>query len=443
MSRVLVLGAGATGAAVTAVLRAEGARVVVADDDPNGTGDHFAAVVASGAELLRGPFDWSDVLSSHAVDLVVPSPGVHPDHPLVMAARVASVPIRSEIDLAAERITAPIVAITGTNGKTTVTELVARMLTDAQLRVDTGGNIGTPLVSFAGTKADVVVAEVSSFQLEFTTACWRPRVATLLNIADDHLDWHGDRANYEAAKAKVFANQAADDVLVADLDDPTVARLVATARSRVIAIRGGLGDTPDPSTLTFSDGSTFAASEMPRALPHDRTNARFAAATAMAAGASAASVRNVLRSYRTLAHRIDLVGRARGVSWYDDSKATNPHATNQAVRAFDSVVLCAGGLNKGLDLTVLASNSDRIRAVVAFGDAGHEVGAAFAGILPVEFATSMDDVVERAARFARRGDAVLLSPACASFDAYENYSQRGDDFARAVRQHLSAREPVA
>lgn len=455
MSCVLVFGLRATGAAVVPVLCAEGARVVVADDAPGAEGydGRVAAVRAASADVIvrpfEGPFDWPAVLADLDVALVVPSPGVRPDHPLVLAARAASVPVRSEIDLAAERISAPIVAITGTNGKTTVTELVTRMLAESgpeksERQVECAGNIGTPLITLAGTAADTVVAEVSSFQLEFTTTCWHPRVAALLNVADDHLDWHGDRANYETAKAKIFAAQGADDTLVINADDPAVVRLAAGARARLIEVRvGGAGDT-DSEMLFLADGrELLPVSELPRALPHDRTNSLVAAEAALAAGASLGAVRSVLRSYRTLPHRVEFVAAANGISWYDDSKATNPHASMRAVAAFGSVVLCAGGLNKGLDLDLLAVDCGSIRAVVAFGAASGEIAAAFAGKCPVEVAANMDEVVLSAAANARPGDTVLLSPACASFDAYRNYEQRGDDFARAVRTYVATLEAAS
>jgi UDP-N-acetylmuramoylalanine--D-glutamate ligase len=301
------------------------------------------------------------------------------------------------------------------------------------------GNIGTPLVTAVGAEVDVVVAEVSSFQLELTTSAWRPRVAALLNIADDHLDWHGGRDAYAAAKARIFANQRDDDVLVVNADDGAA----ATVAQHAPANRIDVGDDGAAVLRTRAGVDLLDAHELPRALPHDRTNSLVAAEVALAAGASVDAVRSVLREYRTLPHRVQLVADANGVGWYDDSKATNPHATVRAIAAFDSVVLCAGGRNKELDLSGLAADLERIRAVVAFGEAAPEVVAAFAGRRPVVVATDMDLVVQRAAELARTGDAVLLSPACASFDWYANYGERGDDFARAVRAHLETMEAVS
>lgn len=442
---VLVVGLRSTGEAVARVLRSENTPVVVVDDSLTGSdGDcdpglreRVAAVRAIGAESSESPSDWPAFLRARAVSLVVPSPGVRPDHPVIRAATAAGVPVRSEIDLAAERIQVPIVAVTGTNGKTTVTELIVEMLRASGFATEFGGNIGDPLVNRAGTTADVVVAEVSSFQLEFTTSAWHPRVSVLLNVADDHLDWHGSRARYEAAKAKVFANQDATDTLVANTDDDAcVAALIGAAAARVVGVRSSRDER-----LTLTDGRHLLdASELPRALPHDRLNSVVAAEAALAVGADLEAIRSVLRRYVTLPHRVEYVATVEGVDYYDDSKATNPHATIRAVAAFPSVVLCAGGLNKSLDLGVLGADVSHIRAVVAFGACRDEIVAAFSGRCPVDVAASMDDVVAKAAAHAVAGDAVLLSPGCASFDAYANYGERGDDFARSVRARLATLE---
>ncbi len=449
--RVLVVGLRATGAAVASVLRSEGADVVVVDDrltgpagamfDPGLPDDpelvaRAAAVRERGGAVVAPPSDWSEFLREWSITLVVPSPGVRPDHPLIGAACALGISVRSEIDLAAERIGVPLIAVTGTNGKTTVTELIVEMLRASGLETEFGGNIGDPLINRAGSTADVVVAEVSSFQLEFTTVAWHPQVSVLLNVADDHLDWHGSRARYDAAKAKIFANQSVRDVLVANLDDECVATLVRSSSSGIIGVRDR---TPDH--LTLADGRPLIdTSELPRSLPHDRTNSLAAAEAALAGGADLDAIRSVLRRYVTLPHRVQYVATVDGVDYFDDSKATNPHAAIRAVEAFESVVLCAGGLNKALDLAVLAHDLSHIRAVVAFGAASDEVAAAFTGRRPVAIAQTMDDVVGAAADFAQPGDAVLLSPGCASFDAYANYGERGDDFARSVRARLATVE---
>lgn len=433
-----MLGLAATGVATAELLAAEGDSVSVLEERPTDrTADQVAALSALGVETIVESDVERAMTALDGCDLVVPSPGVRPTHALLVAAAERSIPVRSEIDLAAERIAVPLVAITGTNGKTTTTELVTAMLRADGKRVACGGNIGNPLVTVCRDDVDVVVAEVSSFQLHFVSEAWRPAVAVLLNVADDHLDWHGSFSGYRADKARVFAHQRPHDVLVANADDPEVVGLAAGAPSRTewVTTSGGPGWHVAGGSLVAADGTELlAVAALPRALPHDLTNSLSASAAARAVGAGLGAVQSTLRTYQTLPHRVQRIGETGGVTFYDDSKATNPHAAVRAVSAFDSVVLLAGGLNKGLDLGALRSVSDRIRAVVAFGDSAPEVVAAFDGHRPVERADSMRDAVRRAAHLAHDGDAVLLSPGCASFDMYPGgYTERGDDFAAEVR----------
>jgi UDP-N-acetylmuramoylalanine--D-glutamate ligase len=300
------------------------------------------------------------------------------------------------------------VAVTGTNGKTTVTTLIVAMLAASGIRASAAGNIGRPLVDAAVDDVDVLVAEVSSFQLELTTPAFVPDVAVLLNVAVDHLDWHGSAEAYVAAKARLFAHQGPDGVLIANVDDPIARQLAETARSRVVPVS--------------ADGAA-----------HNVLNARAASAAAAEVGADPAAVAATLEGFEGLPHRLQLVAEVDGVRYYDDSKATNPHATASALRAFERVVLIAGGRNKDLDLGGLRAYADRLRAVVAIGESAGEVEAAFAGsAVDVTHALSMRDAVQAASAHALTGDAVLLSPACASFDWYESYAARGDDFGREV-----------
>ena len=441
--RAVVIGLAETGVAVSRRLRAEGWEVAVLEDSPGATAKYAARVDevnALGVHLVESPpvASLNDTIGE--ADLVVPSPLVRLDHPALVAARAAEVPIRSEIDLAGERTDAPIVAVTGTNGKTTVTTLTAEILNKSGRRAVAAGNVGRPLIDAIDDAVDVLVAEVSSFQLAGSET-FHPRVAVVLAITPDHLDWHGSYESYVAAKARIAEHQDEHDLLVFDADDDDASMIAGAATAHVVGFSG----RPDAAgcarevggELVAADGTVLAAvSGMRRALVHDRTNALAAASAALAVGATTAGIQDALASYATLPHRVAWVGEAGGVSWYDDSKATNPDATLRALESFDSVVLLAGGRNKGLDLGVLASASARVRAVVAFGEAGPEVAAAFHGVAPVVRASSMHDAVRSAARAAQPGDAVVLSPACASFDAYANYAERGDDFAAEVRELL-------
>jgi UDP-N-acetylmuramoylalanine--D-glutamate ligase len=441
--RALVVGLGISGRAVTRALlvRRDFDEVVVVDDKP--TEGILAAAVELGVELVEAPDDSTLGGLVACVDLVVLSPGVAFDHPVIALAAARGVPVCGELELASRWTDRPLVAVTGTNGKTTVTTLVTDMLIASGVRAIAAGNIGPALSDAVATDAEVFVVEASSFQLRLTET-FRPAVALWLNAAPDHLDIHRTFGDYVAAKARIWSNQRDGDTAVANAEDPVV--LDAALRSHPAPaevatfghqrgdyrVRSGALSTPAGERLVTLE-------ELGRVLPHDIANALAASAAAIPAGASVAGVRDALRRFPTLPHRLTLVGEAGGVQWYDDSKATNPHAALAAIDGFESVVLIAGGQNKGLDLTALAGSADRVRAVVAIGDAAAEVEAAFRSVRPVALARSMRDAVSRAAEFARAGDAVLLSPACASFDWYENYGARGDDFAAAVRELLAER----
>jgi UDP-N-acetylmuramoylalanine--D-glutamate ligase len=442
--RAVVIGLAETGTAVTRRLRAEGWEVTILEDAPGASSAyaaHIAEVSELGARVVESPSLEAIGVAIGAADCVVPSPLVRVDHPALNAARGAGVPIRSEIDLAGERAQVPIVAVTGTNGKTTVTTLAAEMLTASGRRAVAAGNVGRPLIDAVGDSVDVLVAEVSSFQLACSET-FHPHVAVVLAITPDHLDWHGSYERYVSDKARIGAQQTADDLLVFDADDADASMIAERTSARTVGFSrraDAVGRAREVGgRLIAPDGTEIAAvAGMRRALVHDRTNALAAALAALAVGATTVGIRAALASYATLPHRVAWVGEAGGVDWYDDSKATNPDATLRALESFDSVVLLAGGRNKGLDLGVLARAGSRVRGVVAFGEAGAEVGVAFRGVSPVVTAASMHDAVLAAAQLAEPGDAVLLSPACASFDAYANYGERGDDFAAEVRSLIA------
>ncbi len=434
---VLVIGLAATGRAVVRRLTGEGCDVVVLEDRPGGAAyaESRRDAEARGARVVEAP-DPADLLALvEGTSLVVPSPGVRDTHPAVRAALEAGVAVRSEVDLAAQRCRVPIVGVTGTNGKTTVTTLIASMLGASGVKATAAGNIGRPLIDAVDDDVAVLVAELSSFQLRFAPTL-APRVAVLLNLADDHLDWHGSRQAYGDAKANVFRHQQATDLLVVNVDDPRVVDLTngATARRTCFTLAERPGSFHVAGgMLVGADGSVLVPlADVPAHAPHDLANALAAAAAALDVGATVAGVAGALRSFARLHHRVELIGQANGVQYYDDSKATNPHATLTAVAGFESVVLVAGGRNKGLDLGVLRVLAPRMRAVVAIGEAAPEVADAFEPDVPVVRASSMRDAVSHAARLSRPGDAVLLSPACASFDWYTSYAERGDDFAREV-----------
>ena len=427
----LVVGLAVTGAAVARQLLARGHAVLACDDRPGPAAREAAA--ALGLELVVAPDDGELKRLVGAVGVVLPSPGVPAHHPVIACAEAAGVPVWSEFELAARWSDLPVVAITGTNGKTTVTTLVAAMLAEAGLRVTAAGNTDVPLVDVLDRPLDLVVVEASSFRLRFTES-FRPRVGAWLNVAEDHLDWHSTVDDYVGSKARIWANLGPGDVAVANLDDP----VVAAAARPLHDVRWFSATQPadwscEAGYLVGPAGRVVAVDDLPRRQPHDVANALAACACAVAAGGSVAACAAVLRGFTGLKHRLALVGEADGVRWFDDSKATTPASVLAAVRGFASVVLIAGGRNKGLDLTALASSVPPVASVVAIGESADEVTAAF---LPtgvhVEPAASMAAAVDTAGAMAHAGDAVLLSPGCASFDWYRDYTERGDDFARLV-----------
>lgn len=435
---VLVVGMGVTGEAVARWLLSQGESVTAVEDRP--TDAARARGEAVGVRLIEAPRpDELDQLVRDA-SMVVPSPGVPVGHPVFALAEAAGVPVVSEVELAAERARVPIVAITGTNGKTTVTTLVTSMLERSGLDAVAAGNIGRPLIEAAAAETGVLVAEVSSFQLQFTRR-FRPVVAVWLNLSEDHLDWHPSMAHYAAAKARVWANQGPGDVAIVNSDDPAVLAASAGVPSGVRVVTfGSDGD------WRVSDGRLRGplgldlgpVADLPRRLPHDVANALAAAAAADAVGARPADSRAALLAFRGLPHRVQLIGEAGGVRFFDDSKATTPASVLAALAGMDTVVLIAGGRNKSLDLSTLAEGARHVRAVVAIGEAAGEVEAAFSGVRPVIQASSMEDAVSEARRLAQPGDTVLLSPGCASFDMYPNYGARGDHFAAVVHDQLES-----
>ncbi|MFP5327724.1 MAG: UDP-N-acetylmuramoyl-L-alanine--D-glutamate ligase [Acidimicrobiia bacterium] len=435
---VLVVGFGVTGRAAAAQIRARGEEVIVVDDAPSEAA--VSAAAAAGIELVVAPGEAGLRALLRDCTTAVVSPGVPARHPFYGAARDCGVEVVSEIELAWRWTSTPIVAITGTNGKTTVTTLVAEMLDRAGTSALAAGNIGLPLVEAVSQEADLYVAEVSSFQLEYT-AGFRPSVATWLNLAEDHLDWHPSMAAYAAAKERVWANQGQGDVAIGNADVDAVSATLACAPSEVHITFGSSSAAHwqvRDGDIRMPGGEVFVRSQdLPRSLPHDLENLAAAAATALAAGGSLDVCREVACSFQGLPHRVELVAQSGGVSWYDDSKATTPASVLAAVRGFRSVVLLAGGRNKGLDLGVLREAADHIKAVVAFGEAAQEIEDTFRGLRPVESADSMYDAVRAAAGFAQDGDVVLLSPGCASYDWYRNYAERGEDFARRVFEVVS------
>ncbi len=427
--RALVLGGSVTGRAAVQLLGRLGYAVTVYDEMPLDPRDVAPAAMVTGA--------WSDELLD-AVDLVVTSPGFKPSSPPIMAARARRVPLWGDIELAMRHLHVPFVAVTGTNGKTTVVEMIAAILSAEGMRAPAAGNIGEPPADLVGEDIDALVLEVSSFQL-FYSETFHPPVAVLLNVAPDHLDWHGSMEDYVAAKARIFRRQQPDDTLVYSVDDAGARSLVGEARGRLVGVSGH--EAPAGGAGPAGDGFVLPTGRIPlRELAADDpiflVDFAAAAVAAHCLGAGHEAIRRTGRSFQPGHHRRTLVGTWDGVKWVNDSKASNPHAAVAAIAAYPSVVLIAGGRNKGLDLSPLAAVST-VRYIVAIGEAADELLAA-AGAVPHARASTMREAVHIADTVARPGDTVLLSPGCASFDMFSSYGERGDVFTAEVKARKEA-----
>ena len=443
---VLVIGVGRSGMATAEVLRARGVSVAAYDDKPASALRSQAASLASMGVALLGPAEL-DAAAKTATGAVL-SPGVPLTNPAVLRIQRHDVPVYSEIEVAYRLSVAPIIAVTGSKGKSTTTALIGHLLRRAGFGVRVGGNIGNPLIrETVAAKADEwVVAEVSSFQLEAIRE-FTPRIAVLLNITADHLDRYPSMEEYAEAKFRIFANQSESCAFVGNADDPIIAGLRGGAR-RVPSIEYWFSASGASfATVAVEDGAvvrrntkgrprTVLAKLADLRLPgaHNVDNAMAASLAALLAGAGAVAVRSGLRTFEPLAHRLSTVVDGGGVRWIDDSKATNPDAVVKALASFDApVVLIAGGKGKNTDFSALgAAASARAKAVILIGDAAREIGEHLQGV-SVTYAGSMEAAVEAARAVAAPGDVVLLSPGCASFDMFESAEQRGDVFASLAR----------
>ncbi|HEY6420305.1 MAG TPA: UDP-N-acetylmuramoyl-L-alanine--D-glutamate ligase [Candidatus Binataceae bacterium] len=433
--RVMVVGLGISGQAAAQFLAGQGAKLVLVDKNPN----LDRGAIPSG-EVHLGPEDPAWLTG---VDLVVTSPGVPRDSVLLTRAVAAKIPVMGEIELASRFLSAPITAITGTNGKSTVTMLLGEMLKASGMRTFVGGNLGTPLVKAVGLVLDALVVEVSSFQLEWIQH-FRPRVGIYLNLSDDHFDRYQGLEDYGAAKARVFENQDGSDWAILNRDDANVWKLAREVRSQVFSF-GMLpsGETPaiwpEEKSLKFEMRSrkgqiSLAGFRLPG--QHNVANAMAASAAALAMFVDTGPIERALRSFRGLPHRLEVVREADGVTWIDDSKGTNVGAVVEALDAVAApVVLLAGGLDKGGEYApLLGPFRTKVKVAILFGAAREKMRDALAGT-PTTFqlVPTLKDAVELAARIAKQGDTVLLSPACASFDQFKDYAERGNVFQELVR----------
>jgi UDP-N-acetylmuramoylalanine--D-glutamate ligase len=439
--RVLVIGLGATGLATSKFLAARGARVFLQDDAPASSIADAIAEMEPLAEAIRvGGETWSDL---DGFDLVIPSPGVPRDADLLKAALEAGLRVWSEIELAYRFLRMPLIAITGSNGKSTTTSLIGEMMRAADRDAFVGGNLGTPLLACAdgAQEEEVAVAEISSFQLEHVEA-FRPQVALLLNLCEDHLDRHRSLEAYAAAKIRIFERQTADDLLILNADDAHVMRLAAraTARRRVFSLTRSLseGIFHRSGELIHREGNLEARYSLDSIRISGLHNLENLMASILAAsewGIPPDAIRRAMAAFRGLPHRLQYIRNVDGVSYYDDSKGTNTGATVRSIQSFTKpVVLIAGGKDKGVSYGPLREAAPgAVKAVVLVGEAAPRIEKALGGVVRTVRAQGFADAVAKAHEEAEPGDVVVLSPACSSFDMFKNYAERGDRFADLVR----------
>lgn len=434
---IVVLGCGSSGEAAAGLLRKEGAMVTVLDTARReDLGARPAQIEALGANVVTGLEALDD---ERLYDLAVLSPGIPRASPLVQRILDRRIDMIGELELAYEMCPCPVVAITGTNGKTTTTGLIASMLRGAGFRVVAGGNMGPPFSDLIGEAqtCDYAVIEASSFQLE-EIRTFRPRVAVWLNFAADHLDRYTSLEEYRAAKLRIFMNQGTDDWAVVNGADPLTGLSAQTVTFS--ALRDGCQwGLSDGTTITREGRPVLDMRETNLRGAHNAENLMAALAVGVALDCETAELLPGLCAYRPDAHRCEVVAEAGGVLYINDSKATNPSALEMALRSQSRpVVLIAGGKRKGFTYDTLRPLvAERVKAAVLIGQVADEMARAWAEATPCHTATTLDEAVAMAAALASSGDAVLLSPGTSSFDMFRSYEDRGQQFARAVGQHLT------
>ena len=434
----LVFGLGVAGLAVANALHERGESVILADDQATKLHKDFAR--ALNCEFIDATDEVAVVSTLKRITRLAPAPGISESHHVMATARQMGLTISSELELAynIEELRTggprPMLGITGTDGKTTTTLMTAAMLHAAGHKSLAVGNTETPLIAALNTDTQVFAVECSSFRLA-NCENFRTRASVWLNLAPDHLDWHTNMESYTSAKAQMWAHTRAGDVAVAPVDDAQILHVAHESTARTVTFGATHGDYhAQDGRLNSPHGSIMNIADMKRAMPHDITNALAAAAISIESGLVEPShVARALSEFDNAPHRIEYVETIDGVQWFNDSKATSPHASAVAIKSFQNIVLIAGGRNKGLDLSELANQPKRVKAVVAIGDDALEIEKAFDGVCRVVRGGSMQEAVRLARTLAVSGDVVLLSPACTSYDWYNNYMERGEDFMQCVR----------
>ena len=442
--RVLVVGLGKSGKSAALFLRDRGARVTVSDSrSAEALAGEIPALLDAGIMVETGGHG---LLTFRRQDLIVVSPGVPCDTPELKQVRAFGLPIIGELELASRFLQGQIVAITGSNGKTTTTALLGKIFADAGGPTLVGGNIGTPVIDLIAqsTPQTISVLEVSSFQLE-TVVEFRPHIAVVLNITQDHLDRHGTFENYAAMKARITAQQTAEDFFVLNAEDKPTQMLAARTKAQVFwfsgrrAIKQGAFVHGESIVFLPREGArpepVMPVAEIPLKGAHNVENVLAAVCAARLGGVAAESIRASVAGFKAVEHRLEFVATVRGVAFFNDSKATNVDATRKALEAFPGGVhLILGGKDKNSDYTELADLlRARVKTVYTIGSAAEKIERHLAGVVKIVSAGTLDAAVRQAAQLAVAGDVVLLAPACASFDQFTSYEHRGRVFKELVQ----------
>jgi UDP-N-acetylmuramoylalanine--D-glutamate ligase len=441
--RVLVVGLGKSGLSAAMFLRGQGARVTVSDTrNAVALAGEIPALLDAGVMVESGGHG---LLTFRRQDLIVVSPGVPLDTPEVKQVIGYGLPVIGELELASRYLKGGIIAVTGSNGKTTTTTLIGKIFADAGMPTQVGGNIGLPVIELVAGSTDVTVnvLEVSSFQLE-TAEEFHPRIAAILNITPDHLDRHHSFEAYVAAKEKIFAQQTDKDALILNADDRTTQMCAARAKSNVYwfsgtkVVRQGAFLRDGVVCWIEKEGGkaepVLPVAEIPLKGAHNVENVLAAVCTARLSGLAAESIRASVASFKAVEHRLEYVRAIRGVEYYNDSKATNVDAAMKAVASFaGGVHLLLGGKDKDSDYSQMGELlGERVKAVYTIGSAAEKIERQLAGMVKIVHAGTLDRAVAEATRHSAAGDVVLLAPACSSFDQFDNYEHRGRVFRQLV-----------
>jgi len=436
--QIVIVGAGSTGRSLARFFLARGAQVVLSDCRLAECFDDFSELNSLGVRLDLGGH--TQKLFA-AADLVAVSPGVSPDIPVLDACRDRAIDILGEVEIAWHELSGTMIAITGTNGKSTVTSLVGEILKAWDQKVFIGGNLGVPLIDAVGMDYDWQVVELSSFQLE-TIDAFRPHYAMLLNISEDHLDRYPDMTSYVAAKQRIFENQGEDDVAILNYDDPVVQCCATDLRSRKVyfssrsVLEEGMSLVDDRIIWRCNGQETlFPVAELQIRGRHNQENVMAALMPLLLAGCPAEIAWGAAIKFTGLKHRMEYLGNLNGADWYNDSKGTNIGSVVKSLAGLEKpVILIAGGKDKQGDLSGLIEPiREKVEQLILIGAAAGRMAESFAGLSGIHRVDSMHAAVSLAAHYSRPGATVILSPGCSSFDMFENFAVRGEIFAREFR----------